>query len=338
MRLALALCALLVLAQAACAQAWRIQGWQEAVVSVRNMDDYAEFFEDIAQWEVSEQGSVSEQQLAAWSANGLGKARYRRYANPGDTRGFITLVQFSNAPQLQIREDAQSWDTGGIFDLNVRVKDLESVARRVRKLGWHASAPITQFTFGQFVVKEWIVSSPDGLAFAMIQRISPALEGWPTMRSVSRSFNSTQVVADLPRSLTFYRDVLGFKVYLEHHGASEKSGANVLGLPHNLTQEITRHVYVLDPLGKNEGSVELLQFEGATGADFSARAVPGNLGIWLLRFPTEGVSQLGKHLQDSGHSSEVQLASYRTKANKQVQSLLVRAPEGALLEFFEYRP
>ena len=47
----------------------------------------------------------------------------------------------------------------------------------------------------------------------------------------------------------FYIDKLGFKIYLEHKGASSKEGPNVLGLPHNLTTKIDREVYILHRMG-----------------------------------------------------------------------------------------
>ena len=240
-------------------EGFQISGWDEALVSVRSFDPYHEFFTRVAGWELRAEGDVQSSQLKAWGLSDSTSARYRQYANKGGRSGLIRLLTFEGARQRLIRPDAQAWDTGGIFDLNVRVADIERVAPLMRALGWQARAPITEVSFGPYRVKEWIVRGPDGLELAMIERLEPALSGWPNLKSVSRSFNATQVVRDQAQSLAFFKEVLGFKRYLEYEGASQTAGPNVLGLPHNLTTRIRREVVILSPDGRNEGSIELVR-------------------------------------------------------------------------------
>lgn len=307
-----------------------INGWNEVVVSVRNIEYYHEFFFDIAQWQLKEEGQVGRDQLDAWQLPEQATAKYALFANPGTETGFIKLVQFSGVEQSPIRTDSQSWDTGGIFDINVRVKNLEQMAERMRAAGWQARSPVTTFTFGPFTVKEWIVYSPDGLIIAMIERLKPELEGWPNLKSVSRTFNSTQVVADMPESLAFYEEVLGFQRYMEHAGVSSEEGPNVLGLPQNMTTKVPREIYILHPRKKNEGSVEILNFKGATGSDFSQHAKMPNLGIVALRFPVIGLSALQENLIEFGVSFV-----HSIKKLDGCSALTVQSPEGSWLEFYE---
>ena len=314
-----------------CAAAdFKISGWHDAVVSVRKLDDYQSFFVDVAQWQATESGQISSAQLRAWGMSPQAKGRYQVYANAGAERGSVRLVEFSGVAQTYMRLDSQAWDSGGIYDINIRAKNLQATAQQLRALGWQAKSPVTQFAFGPFVVKEWIVRSPDGLEIALIERVKPELSNWPHMKALSRTFNSTQIVRDMTVSLRFYEKVLGFRRYLEHRGASKDAGPSVLGMPHNYTTKIEREVYILHPEATNEGSVELLQFHGFEGADYSNQAQFPNLGIGVLRFPVENIEHLFAHLQEH----EIEFVHPLTLIDGE-QKMTVKAPEGAWLEFYQ---
>jgi len=307
-----------------------ISGWKEVLVSVRDLDHYNRFFKGFENWELVEEGDVSRAQLDAWQISTSTHAKYSVHANAGTQSGFIRLVQFEGADQVLIRPDSQSWDTGGIFDINMRTHDISALAKNLRAQGWQARSPVTQFSFGPFVVKEWIPQNSDGFAVAFIQRVTPELDGWPNFKSISRAFNSTQVVKNMEISQEFYEGVLGFKRYLEHKGASKEAGENVLGLPHNMTSEVPRSVFILSPDGVNEGSVELLSFDGAVGRDNSSRAHLPNIGIAALSFPVIDIEALQSHLEKNSVSFVHKLKTIDGK-----KKLIVRAPEGAWLEFYE---
>jgi catechol 2,3-dioxygenase-like lactoylglutathione lyase family enzyme len=164
--------------------------------------------------------------------------------------------------------------------------------------------------------------------------VQPPLEGWPHLREISQVFNATQIVPDIDVALDFYRNALGFEVYLEHSGPSQAAGPNVLGLPHNLATEIPRHVTIVHPTGANIGSVELLEFDGLDGADFSARAVPPNLGILMLRFEVSDLGSLAARLYDSGIEIAMPPTSVRVDPYGDVQLFAVRGPGGAWIEFY----
>ncbi len=314
------------------------RGWQEAVVNVSDIEAYTAFFEDIAGWEVISAGATDPALLSHWQLPDGASARYVLLGNPGTNSGHIRLMQFDGVPQRMIRAHTQSWDSGGIFDLNLRVKNMDHKREQLDALGWQAVSEPVQFAFGPFVVKEWIVRGPDGLTFALIERIAPELEGWPALREMSRSFNSTQIVRDMPAALAFYRDILGMEQYLYHRGASKKAGPNVLGLPHNLTTEIVREVIILHPLGVNEGSVELLAFEGLEGRRVDELARPPNLGLVMLRFPVaSGLDALTARL-DAGNIPYQRHNSISLPPHGQTTLISTRSPEGAWLEFYSSEP
>ena len=255
--------------------------------------------------------------------------------NPGTERGFIRLVQFHGAVQQQIRSNAQTWESGGILDINVRVRDMDTNFQEFQNHGWHGYSDPMQYSFGPFEVKEWVTVGPDALSFALIERVKPELEGWPQLRDISRAFNSTQVVNDMTAALHFYRDVLGFQKYMYWKGVSEKAGANVLGLPLELTTQVEREVWILHPEGLNEGSVELLQFHGLSGRQLAPRAVPPNLGILMLRFPVDNLDALVKHLDGLGVERQGPVGNVRLEPWGETRQFSVRAPDGAWLDFYE---
>jgi len=314
---------------------FQISGWMEIVQSVSDLNRHVLALQDIAGWEVILRSSLDEATLAAWQLDPTVTGTQVLMGNPGSNRGYIRLVQFHGAGQLQIRSSAQPWESGGILDINVRVLDMDANFHEFQSYGWGAHSDPIQYSFGPFEVKEWITTGPDGLSFALIERIQPELEGWPEMRDISRAFNSTQVVRDMPAALHFYRDVLGFQKYMHWIGVSESPGPNVLGLPRELTTTIERDVWIMHPQGKNEGSVELLHFNGLSGRDLAERAVPPNLGMLMLRFPVTNLDALADRLTEYGIKTEGPITRHRLDPWGEVRQLSVRAPDGAWLDFYE---
>ena len=310
------------------------EGFRETVLSVEDVESWKRFFIDVAGWEVRHEGLADPSLTSHWELPASAVVTEALMANVGAMTGFVRLVSVSGVERPVIRSNDQSWDTGGIFDLNVRVKDMALAQDALEAAGFQASTDPTEFTFGPFRVKEWIVRGPDGVRFALIERIEPVLEGWPDLKKISRVFNSTQVVADIDASLAFYRDLLGMEIYLENVGASAKEGPNTLALPYNLTTQIPRTVYILHPEGINEGSVEILSFDGATGRDFSSRAVPPNRGILGLRFPVSDWTGFLNHLAAKDIPIVAGPTDLELKPYGKVNIVAIQSPEGAWLEFF----
>jgi catechol 2,3-dioxygenase-like lactoylglutathione lyase family enzyme len=309
-------------------------GFTETVFIVSDADAAAEFYQTVAGWEIRSVDKVDDKLKALWQLPNSASIKQIVMANKGEQRGYVRLIEITGVKQELIRSNTQSWDTGGIFDVNVRVTNMAAKSSQMQKLGWTSSTNPVQFSFGPFVVKEWIVKNADGIAFAIIERIKPTLVGWPNLKEFSRVFNSTQVVENIETSLAFYQDVLGFKTYLEHKGASKTAGPNILGLPHNITTEVERSVYIVHPQGINEGSVELLQFHGAKGRNVSNLAKPPNLGIAMLRFPVDNLQRLEAHLRlnniDIISKQKLDLPPYGL-----VDILAIRTPDNTWLEFYE---
>ncbi len=311
------------------------EGWREAVLSVSDLNSWITYYTTILNWEVRNKGEVSKTLLSAWGLPKEANALYALLANPESKTGFVRIADFENVEQRRVREHDQPWETGGIFNINKRVSDMASLSRKLTNAGWQAQSAPVKFTFGPFVIWEWIPRHSDGVRIAFIERVKPILEGWPHLKTTSRTFNSTQMVKDIDKALAFYRDILGFEVYLEHRGPSEEPGESVIGLSHQAMTTIDRHVVIVHPQGVNEGSIELLQYHGYSGRDFSEHAVPPNLGIMMLRFPVADVDALAAYLKGRKISLQMPVTITNIKPYGRVKIIAVRAPDGAWLEFFE---
>lgn len=309
-------------------------GYQEVVFSVSSIERYQSFFEEVAGWTVLSESAVDSVHLQAWGLDSETSAIQVVLGNPGTERGFVRLIRFLGAEQQQIRSNAQSWDTGGWFDVNSRVLSMDRKFEQFQARDWQAGSDPVQFSFGPFVVKEWLARGPDGIVIAMIERVTPTLEDWPNLREMSRFFNATQIVPDIEEAREFYMDKLGFRSYLEHHAASKEAGPNVLGMPHNLATEVPRIVSIVHPQGSNEGSVELLQFDGMSGRDWSDRAAPPNLGILMLRFPVHDMDAFHQHAVREKLDIVASPVTVAMPPYGDVRAMTVRGPGGAWIEFF----
>ncbi len=314
---------------------FKIGGWTETVVIVDDINTHKNFLRKIGSWEVVHSSRLSKKMLRFLGLSDSIRAKQVLMRNRGSESGYIRFLQFSGVDQVHIRPDAQSWDTGGIFDINMRITDMDSKYKQIQNSGWYGTSTPSHFEFGKFEVKEWIARGRDGFTIAFIERIKPKLEGWPNLVDFSRTFNSTQVVKNVSESRKFYEEILGFKQYMYHNDSSKSEGPNVLGLPHNVTDDIAREVVILHPDGKNEGSVELLQFHGAVGSDYSARATAPNLGIYTLRFPVDDIEALASHLIARNVEITARLDNILIKPYGKVRLLSVKSPDGTPLEFYQ---
>lgn len=314
----------------------QLEGWREAVINTSNASAWIALLTSVGQWQVIATGTVDKGLLDLWHLDSAVTGKQTLLGNPGTDRGYIRLIELQGAEQSLIRANDRPWDTGGHFDINIRVLGLRALQAQLNTQGWHGDSEPSQFRFGPFEVIEWIARGPDGVRVAFSERLAPELEGYPHLRGFSRTFNATQTVADMPGALAFYRDVLGMEIYLEHEGASAVEGPNVLGLPFETTASVARTVYVLHPRAVNEGSVELLSFNGASGRDLSAHAKPANLGITALRFEVSDLNALRVELAKRGHPlSQFVDTTLPPYGNVKIGTLT--SPEGARLEFYEVR-
>jgi len=139
----------------------------------------------------------------------------------------------------------------------------------------------------------------------------------------------------MKKSRGFFEDVLGMKPYLLSNKPSDKAGPNVLGLPQNIATMISRDVAILHPNGNNDGSIELLQFVGATGSDLSDRAKPTNLGISALRFPVQNLDHSLAILKDKEVDIKSGPITMTLPPYGKIRIAGFDTPDGVRLEIFD---
>lgn len=314
-----------------------LKGFQEAVISVSNMEKTLDFFQRVCGWKVLTESSGSAALKSLWQLGSEVDITEVVLHNEGDKEGFLRLVQFHNVEQERIRSGASAWDAGGIFDINMRIHDMDSWYRLCQDEGWHGYADPLRYTFGPFDVSEVLMKGPDGITVAFMQRFSPPLEGYDHMKTTSRIFNSSMIVSDIEVSRKFYEEQLGFKMNFQTAGDQRIGTDNVLGFPQNTNKNITVPIDIVKPSEDNFGTIEYLEPKEFKGKNCAAFAHPPNLGILMLRFPVRDAEAYAEELISRGlaiHSGivEVDIAPYGM-----AKVFSVRSPDGVWLEFMQLK-
>ncbi len=311
-----------------------IKGFQEIVFSVSNLDRAITFYKNIFGWQLVHQGIGSNDLKTLWHLAPSIDIEEALLINPEDNTGFLRLVRFNTMEQEQIRSGTQVWDSGGIFDVNVRVKDISSMYKKLQMEGWNGYTDPTRFTFGKFDVSEVLIKGPDGITFAIMQRFSPPLEGFK-FEKASRIFNSTTICNDYKKTQDFFINKLGFKLYYETEGANRSHGPNVIGVPPSINGDITVPVCILHPNGENDGSLELLETVGLKGKNCAHLAQPPNLGILMYRFPVRNADAYAARLVENGITLNSEVQSLTVEPYGQLKIFSVLSPDGVWIEFIQ---
>lgn len=310
-------------------------GWQEAVIVVSDLNRIAKDLEVVGDWKTLNQGDLKQEQLTLWSINENATGKYLLVGHPDTSKGFLRFIQLDRIEQEQIRPSGQIWETGGIFDLNFRVTDINDKYKKLLARGWTAYNDPTEYDFGPVTVSEVLMVGPDGVCFALIERIAPPLEDEGKPYAISRTFNSTMVVSDIDKSYRFFKDTLGFNTVMEVLGHRLEPGPNVLGLAHNIVPNHAMNVYIVHPNGVTDGSIELLKLDNLEGRNFTPKAKPYNLGITSLRFPVNNLKQQYKDLKDKGIIPVYEPTTLELDPYGKVNIFALELPEGGWVEYFE---
>ena len=314
---------------------WTLSGWDEVILFVDQSSRIVDFLTEVGGWRLICTHQLHHSVIDFWALPEDVHGHEHLLHTSDHADRVLRVVQFNLTQVHATRAHCQPWDSGGIFDLNLRVHDLSSYIPRLRQWGWQAVCPPFQFSFGEFEVKEWIIKDPCGITLALIERLTPPLHP-PLSQTLGTAFNSTQVVRDFEVAYSFYKDILGFKTYLSHRGSSKGLGQNVFGLPKEIALKIERQVEVMHPQGLNMGSIELLSFEGLSGEDVSALGTPPHLGVNILRFPTQNLSSFAQYIGSVYQSDLIsKIHSIRCPLKGQIDLLSVYTPDGVRLEFYE---
>ena len=338
----LAALAAVALAAPACAQASENnftpetgRGWQEIVLSVSDIDRTARFFTEVAGYEIAAQGAAPRALLDQYGLPADASARQALLQSPGKAVGWVRLIDFDGVEQAFIRPGAQAWDQGGLFSMMVRSEEAAEVMDAAHARGWSVFNQPQVFEFGPLTIKNVVVRLPDGINLAVYSRVSPPVEGWDDLEGFSYPFNTMAMVHDIEAERAFFEDGLGFSPFWEGDYIDAEPVDTNFAMPDNLADEIPRRTAILQQRPGEDGRVELMEFVGLDGADFSESAVPPNLGILSVRLPVEDLALALAGATAEGGAPFCAPAALALAPYGAVEHACVRSPAGIMVELIE---
>ena len=308
--------------------------WSEAVISVAAFEPATNLFRHAGHWRLTHSGSVDRSELDYWHLAPSVSATFERWCAPQADTGCIRFVRFEGVEQEPIRPAARPWDTGGIFSVMMRSDEIPALYKQALELGWWAESPPIDFSFGTSQLRNVVLQGPHGINVAVYQRITPEFTGFPVGR-LSEGFNSMRMTRDYTVERDFFRETLGFGTLFDSPTDITEPAFSNLSIPYNYTTRIPRAAAALHPVEGETGRVEVMQIMGFTGHDHSAKASPPNLGIISVRYPVRDFARYKALLEKRGAASEYSAEKADIPGIGAVAIFAVRAPDGALTEFYE---
>ena len=310
-------------------------GFTEAGISTTDLEGWADFLVTIGGYQEVWRGQTPDSTKPLWGIPASTPVTECLLGAPGFDSGYIRLFQFGQIEQEEIRRNSNCRVSGGIFDLDIRVASVLPLVEPLKKRGWTDFSRPVDWPFGELQVREWLTEGPDSVILALIERLAPPLEEYRQLKGFSHVFNSSQIVSDMDRAIGFY-DLLGFQKILHHKGPLGGQGGEVLALSPEEAPVTPVDLVILQPDGILSGSVELVKLEGKCDRDVSAKGLPYNLGLNLLRFPVKGLGAYATQLEALGlKSANPSVHSTTIEPFGPTEMFAVQTPDGAWLEFYE---
>lgn len=314
------------------------QFWQEAVVSVRDLETTAKFFLEIGGYERIWSGDVDGNMLRYQNLPAESSGKSLLIAPKGSPSGLVRLVQYADAgKQVPMRPGARSWDTGCYFSLMVRMKDMQSIYEDALALGWWTETPITYLEFGTSKLNVMVFRGPDGVQVQGYERLAPALpEAIPEFERLTRPFNMMQMVKDKEISYDFFTGILGFGLF--HNGTpyvDKEPTYSPIGIPVNLTTTARYAAAMFHPRPGEFGRMEVIDNMDLEGRDHSDNCKAPNFGILSVRFPVDNIDEARDLILSRGGEIESDISSAVIEPYGAVKIMSVLTPDGAIIEFYE---
>jgi len=314
------------------------QGVQEMVISVKNLDAATAVYRNVAKYEVKHEGAGDASLIAAWGLPAHVTITERVMGVPGVDKGLLRLVKIDGMAQVQVRSSARPFDTGGIFNFNSLVKDMDGVFEALRDHGFQGFADPNRYQLFGKTYAGGVLRGHDGVVINLLQRVGGTYDDMPTFETMSHIINATQMVADYQESFDFYTKKLGWSVRWEASPTWPPDGSNNMGIPNNVLlsgavkEKAASFAITKDSDG---GTIEIFNFEGVSGRDFSERAQPPNLGLITYRIHVRDLAATAKDMAARGVVLHRPVASAFIAPYGPVKVMVVRAPGGSWLEFFQ---
>jgi catechol 2,3-dioxygenase-like lactoylglutathione lyase family enzyme len=315
---------------------FQLKTYAEVVISVRDLEATAAVFTQMLGWEVVLDGCGTPEEVNFWQLAPTCTTRQRLLRFQQQPFGQIRLVQFEGVLQRVIRSGGQTWDTGGILDIDLRVSDIEHTYRQMEDQGWQAYAPIATAIMGPFTVQEVLMKGPDGVVIAFVHRqIPPHPNPFGLNNCTSNVYLTAMVVKDLKIAHDFFVNKLGFILHNEIEFSPDAPERTMFGMPHSIAPQVRVKLQIIGPEANRDGLLDLVQLEWLRGEDFSELAKPPNRGILMYRFPVSNLKAYYAELIRLGVSIVCPINTLWLEPYGKVQIFALRSPDGVWIEFFE---
>jgi len=313
-------------------------GVQEIVVSVKNLEQATQIYTSVAKFEIKNDGPSDPSIVAAWGLPATATMHDRLLGVPGANKGLLRLVKISGVEQVQVRSSARPFDTGGIFNFNSLVKDMDGVFEALRDKGFQGFADPNRYTlFGKSYAGA-MLRGHDGVVINLLQRVNQPYDDIPKFETMSHIINATQMVADYAASFEFFTQKLGWVVRWEASPTWPPDGSNNMGIPNSVLlrgQVKEKAASFAAAKDADGGTIEIFHFDGIKGRDFSDRAQPPNFGIITYRIHVPDLEAFAAQITARGVVLHRPIARANIAPYGEVKLMVVRAPSGAWLEFFQ---
>jgi catechol 2,3-dioxygenase-like lactoylglutathione lyase family enzyme len=273
----------------------------------------------------------------SWRHRGLARGTTGReilLANRGDAKGWVRLVTLSGTRSAPIRPAAQAWDPGGWYSLMVRTRDAQGLYDKAIARGWTAANSPQEFAFGGVRLRNVVIRAPDGVNFALYERLEPKLDGWESIQpgGMSRVFNVMTMVSDFEADRAFFQEGLGWGAWFIGDYNDVGPTPTNFGLPVNMAPQVPRRSGILWESPGEDGRVEIMRFVGLDGVDHAPRVSFANRGITALRLPVADLDAWTERARARGVTVTLAPAPARIAPYGQVRLAHVRSPNGCVLE------
>ncbi|MEM9500509.1 MAG: VOC family protein [Pseudomonadota bacterium] len=312
-----------------------VSAWSEAVVSVADLDESTSWLVEDGNWRVVARGDIDRVELKYWKLPPSVSGAFLKVCAAEAESGCIRFMRFDGADnQRPIRLAARPWDTGGIFSIMLRSDDTQALFDAAIARGWWAESEPYHFSFGGSDLVNVVVRGPHGVNYALYEREAPPFTAFP-VGPLSQGFNTMRMVKDQPVSLAWYRDLLGLKVLFDAPFTDPEPRSNNFSVPANLATELVRRAAVVQPeLPGEDGRMELMEFEGFEGRDYSRFTSPPNLGIISVRYPVAEFEAYRTALKARHLAPEYSASNVPVGGLGVVELMALRDPDGNLTEFY----
>lgn len=314
---------------------YQVHSYHEVVFSVKDLGKAKAFYTDYVGAIVVYEGKAEASQASIWGLPEHCQIDEVLLEFVGNrTCGKLRLLKFHGVEQTYTRSGGRVWDTGGIYDIDLRVNNIDLVYDEMRELGWHGENDPVELRSGGFILKEVVMKGHDDIVLALVNRTYPPMGLDEALKFPSNIYLSALICKDLEIAKSFFIHQLGFQG-MNDMVIGGKAEQNMFGLPENIFEKHPASLNIISPNGERTTMLDLIQFENLKGRDFTATAVPPNRGILMFRFPVTHLQAYYEHILNQGITPKIPLQQVYLNAIGEVNLFAVVSPDGVWLEFYE---